>query len=588
MGSRTRTASFVPAAPAAAPPSGVELQRSGFFRGDCALAVRARRARPVRNRRPKAAAAPAAAADAAVFTAPSAELASEERKKVVVVGAGWAGLAAAYELSKRRDVDVTLVEAGSSLGGLASGWRTAQGRSVEAGVHGFWRQYNNIFRIVDELGIEPFTDPVEQAFYGLERLEAVWPVFGKLPKLPAPLGSFQYVKYETVPLVDRLSAWGAIGPLADFDNSNEAWSRYDKISARDLFRACGVSRRLYEEVLNPMLLFGLFAPGEECSAAAALSMSLFFILGQHDAFDARYARGPVSEVIFRPLREAIEARGGRLCSGTRVADVLLGPGGAAVGLACEGAFEGVLECDAVVFAVGVSAMQRIVAGSAALRGRPDFRAVSDLRAVDCLATRLWLEGGGPLPHAANACRHPDPSTGFTVFDVGQLHDEYRGSSSSGGSETVLEVDYYHSAQLLALDDEAAAAHSLENVRRIFPHLRPARLLDSAVVRLPRAVTHFYPGAHQHLLRERTSIPNVFAAGDWVRGGARMEDAWSQEKAAATGLRAAAAALDALGLPGPWPRPLPLDDPEPHILAARAAAARLRAALPVPLPPDFLF
>lgn len=43
--------------------------------------------------------------------------------------------------------------------------------------------------------------------------------------------------------------------------------RYDKYSARELFRTMGCSERLYTDAFEPMLLVGLFAPGEQCSAA---------------------------------------------------------------------------------------------------------------------------------------------------------------------------------------------------------------------------------------------------------------------------------------------------------------------------------
>jgi monoamine oxidase len=62
---------------------------------------------------------------------------ASQRKKVVVVGAGWAGLGATYHLA-RQGYDVTLLEAGSYPGGLVAGWKTPGGRSVEAGIHGFW------------------------------------------------------------------------------------------------------------------------------------------------------------------------------------------------------------------------------------------------------------------------------------------------------------------------------------------------------------------------------------------------------------------------------------------------------------------
>ena len=59
-----------------------------------------------------------------------------EKPKVIVVGAGWAGLGATYQLTKQ-GYDVTLLEAGAQAGGLVAGWKTQGGKSVEAGIHGF-------------------------------------------------------------------------------------------------------------------------------------------------------------------------------------------------------------------------------------------------------------------------------------------------------------------------------------------------------------------------------------------------------------------------------------------------------------------
>ena len=52
---------------------------------------------------------------------------------------GWAGFGAAKHLSAQ-GVDVTLLDASPNPGGLSAGWRTKQGRAVEAGVKGFWYQ----------------------------------------------------------------------------------------------------------------------------------------------------------------------------------------------------------------------------------------------------------------------------------------------------------------------------------------------------------------------------------------------------------------------------------------------------------------
>lgn len=64
-----------------------------------------------------------------------------------------AGFGAAKHLAAQ-GLDVTLLNASPNPGGLSAGWRTKQGRAVEAGVKGFWYQYANIFSLVAELGIE--------------------------------------------------------------------------------------------------------------------------------------------------------------------------------------------------------------------------------------------------------------------------------------------------------------------------------------------------------------------------------------------------------------------------------------------------
>ena len=109
----------------------------------------------------------------------------------------------------------------------------------------------------------------------------------------------------------------------------------------------GVSRRLYREAFEPMILTGLFAPGEECSAAAALGMgalltcptilahsesqcmtcrsdlaiaAYFFVLKHQTSFDVRWCKGNVGETIFKPWVEHMEARGVSFVPSARVTD----------------------------------------------------------------------------------------------------------------------------------------------------------------------------------------------------------------------------------------------------------------------------
>lgn len=490
---------------------------------------------------------------------------TNQQPRVVVVGAGWAGLGATYHLA-RQGYEVTLLEAGPYPGGLVAGWQTQQGRSVEAGIHGFWYPYSNIFALIDELGLQPFTPYTRSAQYSPHGLEVESPLFQKMPYLPSPLGTLVHTDFKRLPLSDRLTALPMLYAVIDFDNSDQAWQRYDHLTAYDLFRQYGVSERLYKDAFEAMLLVGLFAPGEQCSAAATLGMLYYFILAHQPDFDVRWCRGTVGAQIFRPWTAAIEAAGGQILSNHRVTDVLADDGDRLTAVVCG---DEVFEADAVIFAVGITAMKKIVAQSPALRRHPEFRNIQNLGAVDVLATRLWFDRKVTMRHPSNACFGFYSTTGWTFFDLNALHDEYQDEPGS-----VVEVDYYHANQLLHLSNEEVLPLVHQDLAACVPEVHNAEIIDASVIRLPQAVSHFAPGSYQYLLSGQTRFTNGFMSGDWI---VNRHGSWSQEKAYVTGLEAANHVIDCLGV-GQSAHIQPVVPDEPHIQTARQVNQQLRAWL----------
>ncbi len=479
-----------------------------------------------------------------------------QQKRVVVVGAGWAGLGATYHLAKQ-GYDVTLLEAGPYPGGLVAGWQTSAGKSVEAGIHGFWYPYKNIFSLINELGINPFTTWTRSSQYSPAGLEVESPIFQDLPRLPSPLGTFLYTQFKRLPLIDRLSALPLLYAVVDFDNSDEAWRRYDFVTARELFKDFNVSARLYRDAFEPMLLVGLFAPGEQCSAAATLGMLYFFILAHQPDFDVVWCRGTVGEKIFRPWVERIEKAGARVLPKRRVTDLIVDSNHRAKGVVCG---DEVIEADAVIFAVGITGMKKIVSTSPSLQNHEEFRNLSNLGAIDVLATRIWFDRKIDIPRPSNACFGFDASTGWTFFDLNALHDEYRDEPG-----TVIEADFYHANQFLNLSDEEILSIVQGYLATCVPAFREAKIIDSSVIRLPQAVTHFAPGSYRYMLPAKTSFENVFMSGDWI---VNRHGSWSQEKAYVTGLEAANLVVSYLG-EGQPSEILAVEEDEAHIQVARS-------------------
>lgn len=485
-----------------------------------------------------------------------------EHKKVVVVGAGWAGLGATYHLAKQ-GYDVTLLEATPYPGGLVAGWKTPGGRSIEGGIHGFWYPYQNIFSLVKQLNLDPFTPFTRSSQYSPAGLEVESPIFQNEPRLPTPLGTFIYTQFKRLPLIDRLSALPLLYAVIDFDNSDQAWRRYDKVTARELFKQFGVSARLYEDAFEPMLLVGLFAPGEQCSAAASLGMLYYFILAHQPDFDVVWCRGTVGEMIFKPWIEQIEKVGGKVLTNKRVDDLLLDENGKASGVICG---EETFDADAVIFALSVSGIKKIVAGSKVLNNYPEFRDLSNLGGIDVLATRLWFDRKINVPLASNACFGFDTTTGWTFFDLNTLHDEYKDEPAS-----VIEADFYHANQLLPMTDEQIITKVHKDLGTCVNNFQYAKVIDYSVIRVRQGVTHFAPGSYQYFLKSKTSIPNLYMSGDWI---VTSHGSWSQEKAYVTGLEAANLVIEQFGM-GIKANIIPVEPDEPHIQVMRSLNSTVR-------------
>mmetsp|Transcript_16290 Transcript_16290/g.41068 ORF Transcript_16290/g.41068 Transcript_16290/m.41068 type:complete len:276 (+) Transcript_16290:2-829(+) len=238
-----------------------------------------------------------------------------------------------------------------------------------------------------------------------------------------------------------------------------------------------------------------------------------------------------------------------------------------------------LRADHVVLGVGCTAMRNIVRASPSLASKSsEFAKMADLRGTDCLATRLWFDREVKMPYSANPVWGFDQGVGMTAFDMrtiqAPLHDDEPGS--------VVEVDFYHAGKLLGMSDDAIVAKVHDNLATMLPGFRGAKVVDSAVVRIPAGVTWFFPGSHSLLPKGRSdAYRNLHYVGDYVRTD---HGSWSQEKAYVTGIEAANAVMGRRVC-----EVVPLKEAEPHVAAGSSAVSAVRSVFPfLPSIPDFLY
>lgn len=119
--------------------------------------------------------------------------------------------------------------------------------SCPQGIKGFWWSYPNIYDLVErELGVDrPFTDWTRSSFFSPAGLQVEAPVLNRERSYPSPLGLFFHTRdlFTSLPLADRASMIPLLYAVIDFERDEETYREYDKMTARELFRRFGISKR---------------------------------------------------------------------------------------------------------------------------------------------------------------------------------------------------------------------------------------------------------------------------------------------------------------------------------------------------------
>ena len=577
-----------------------------------------------------------------------------ETKKVVVIGGGWAGFSAADALSticgESSDhatggkIHVELLDASPrGPGGLAAGWRTSVlKRPVEAGLHGFWREYKNTFAAIERIGLNlddvltPYTPSIlvsqsgrvalapvlggpnddegsstARAFQDIDWTNSSSVLSNVADLLPPPLDVALLSEFDQnnpLTIVDRISALGLLGVWADFGQEDpDSWDRYDKISADNLFRViAGVSPNLYRELVSPLLHVLPMTPGYDCSAAAALSCFHVFALQARGAFDVRWCRGTISEKIFNPWAQQLHDTGNVNIRGSSKVTAIVKHGTKfSVSVSSKNETESI-ECDAVILAVGGTALKRLLPSSpplATLRGANRWK---NFRGVTCVAVRLFLrpwnaEHGALMPSIANAMKDspvvvcgpnigkiPQLSeTGFCIYDLQRLQDEFKLQSEDGVEPySALEVDFFRANELARIEDNMEVAKiALQAVAAALDiePIDPGLLFDISVVRARDAVSHFCVNSASWSPEVKLAS-GLYICGDWV--DRKGHASWSTEKSVVTGRQAATSLASDFGLQCDV-QVIPAAADSPQLRTLRNIAKLLRTVIPpnvVPLAP----
>ena len=225
--------------------------------------------------------------------------------KIGVIGAGAAGLAAAYELLKKGH-SVKVYEAAPFVGGQASTFDVGNGR-LERGYHHLFKSDTHMVDLIHELGLGEKLAWIESkvGFYH----------DGTIYNFVTP---FDLLKFKPLSLINRIR----LGLVTLYLQKTSNWKKFEGVTAKEwIIKWAG--RQAYDVVWGP-LLRGKFGASADDISMAWLWGKIYLRVASRDKSMQKerlgYPMGSFGEV-FEVLTERIEGMGGEVHLSTPVTRV---------------------------------------------------------------------------------------------------------------------------------------------------------------------------------------------------------------------------------------------------------------------------
>ncbi len=435
---------------------------------------------------------------------------TRSRRNVAVIGAGWAGCAAAAELA-RRGCDVQVYEAARVAGGRARRIEL-NGHALDNGQHILLGAYRDTLHVMHLVGLEPASLLMRLP------LQMRYPAHGDgmqlvAPRLPAPLHmALGVLRAKGLASSDKLA-------MARFASAARwmDWQLNVDCSVSELLERFDQTARLTRLLWRPLCIAALNTPPERASAKVFLNVLRDSLAAKRQASDMLLPRVDLSALFPDAALAYVEKHGGTAACGVHVRQLSKDDADGRWRVQGDGidAWH-----DEVIVAASPSHAQALLAGLASV---PDY----DYEPIT--TCYLQYDRQVALPHPFLALED-DPETrqwGQFVFDRGQLDPAQAGLLAVVVSSSEVAIADGHEA--LLSDVGAQLAHALQMPALAQPQWCKAvtekRATFACAPNLPRP-------------DNRTAHAGLWLAGDYTQGDYPA----TIEGAVRSGLRAASQLL----------------------------------------------
>ncbi|MFZ6849782.1 hydroxysqualene dehydroxylase HpnE [Undibacterium sp. RuRC25W] len=445
------------------------------------------------------------------------------QKHIAVIGGGWAGFAAAAQLTQFGH-QVSVFEAGRTLGGRARRV-SLQGVNVDNGQHILLGAYRQSLQLMRAVGMD-----IDDAFLRLP-LQMIYPPAEDGMQFSAP-----HSKLVPAPLhlvLALLKAQGLSGAdklsLARFSSTARwmGWKLYEDCSVSELLQRFDQTARLCKLMWNPLCVAALNTPPERASAQVFLNVLRDSLGASRAASDMLIPKHDLSALFPEQAASFIRTKGGSIVVGNAVTGLSKDPqqsGKWRLTLTNETALTAQsIPYDGIVIATNSSNAKRLLKSAQSDTVIPAF----EFEAI----TTCYLQ----YPASVRLSRPmfallDDPSQNKWaqyVFDRGHLHSEQAGLLAAVISAPQESGDLDHAALAQAIADQLAQSLQLPALNQPVWH---------QIITEKRATFSCTPGLQRP--QNATIDTNLVLAGDYTAGDypATIEGAVRSGMAAADLLR----------------------------------------------------
>ncbi len=413
-------------------------------------------------------------------------------KHVVIIGGGWAGLAAAVELSKHADIKVTLYEAARQLGGRARRIPFNDMR-VDNGQHLLIGAYTDTLSLIRSLGVKLDEKFIRQPLDLLIRNPLKRQTIKlKATRLPAPFHLLlALLTCKGFSFVERLRAlqFGARLFMHGFKFRGD-------ISVAELMSHYKQPASLVEKFWGPLCVAIMNTPVKQASAHV-------FLRVLHDSFrnrnrdsDLLYPRDDLGSILPDPATEFIERHGSTIKLGQRVTSLEIDKNklyGMMLG-------EQMVDAEHIIIATSPQACHKLVQGH-----------------IPLSYLELQLGNYSYQPICTIYLQYPpDVTTGQPMQGILGGHAQWLFDRASHNQPGLMAVVISSEGPHMQLENEQLIEQIKKELALLYPDWpQPS---DAMVIREKRATFHCSFDISQLRPENKTPVEGLWLAGDYTNTG----------------------------------------------------------------------